>query len=242
VKDHYGAISLAVIVAAVAIFVYNRWHAVDQQLHASCTVGVTGHAAMVNVVGQGASESCASLVGESSGAMYLYDGPIAVPVVCQETVAGDQVTVYDDGTLDLYGQDMCHNLLQGRLTYYAAPTPTPLVVATPTPVPDTPTAIPLPTLTPTQELVQDSATTCWVESGWHLFVSISGTDPQSICSNLTSGSLWGAVPSGYQPSQAEGLVCQHQVGGYQYAVYDAGAQVDGGFTCQRLNGGETLRP
>jgi len=107
-----------VIVAAIYAvpFLWNRW----QAAHESCTVGVTGTAAMVQVQGDRADGSCDTMVNGSQYE-YHYSVPITAHPICQYSFGGRQYTVYDEGVLKSMGNSLCHVLANDEVPVLNTP-------------------------------------------------------------------------------------------------------------------------
>ena len=82
----------------------------------SCTVGLAGAAVSVTAQGVNAQGQCTSFLSTTTdgGSWYLYSGA-ATPggaVICQVPFGGSTLTVRDEGALDLYGSQICRNLIK----------------------------------------------------------------------------------------------------------------------------------
>lgn len=92
----------------------------------SCTVGITGTAAVITFQGWQATQDCNTLVSDNQNPNapqitlakpYLLESPPDEPVVCQVNRNGLRITVRDEGILKLVGNALCQAIL--------SPIPTP---------------------------------------------------------------------------------------------------------------------
>lgn len=76
----------------------------------SCTVGVSGTDATLNVRGWRASTLCARLVDKSTRGYYRRDAAPGGSVLCEYDDAGRHYTVRDQGVMMLIGRAVCADL------------------------------------------------------------------------------------------------------------------------------------
>jgi hypothetical protein len=85
--------------------------AVDLGVARSCTVGYAGAAVSVTIQGVDPDPQCDSWP-RTDGHWYIYGGGAAPggAVICQYRIRGFLVTVRDQGSLNLYGTQICRDL------------------------------------------------------------------------------------------------------------------------------------
>jgi hypothetical protein len=81
----------------------------------TCSVGLTGAAVSVTVEGISADAQCRSMLTRTTdgGSWYLYSGGQSPSgaVICQVTLSNDLYTGRDQGSFELYGSQICSNLI-----------------------------------------------------------------------------------------------------------------------------------
>lgn len=145
------------LVAGITIAVYMNRTTIGATFGPSCTIGVTGTAAMVEVKGWTASSVCDTMANKQG--MYRYNGDMIPPPICQYEFQDDRFTVHDEGVLKLVGNAMCvalgkasgQDTSSGQFPDLAVATATPETYDSPNCSVDlsTPTATPFPVVADT---------------------------------------------------------------------------------------------
>lgn len=233
------ALAAAIVVGVVAA---TNWDALGMANGPTCTVGVQGTAASLEVRGWTANQACAAFEAETPGT-YRYSGPLTTPVVCQYEIRSNRFTVHDEGVLKLIGNAACVALRAAKSDAEIAST---LATPAPTAPPPTPRPTSAPTFTPAPTFAIPFSTPtlsgCQVGIvGRNAAVTVVGGAPDPVCRTVTqviylpAGTQWYALArvSPVLPAAADAACYQEAVGG-TLVVTDTGSRTLGASICWQL--------